>query len=286
MGARQPGAVLGDLPKVCLQGAWLHAITADQCIEIVLNELDAGRGGFLHTMNLDHLRRFVREPDYAARCREANLVTADGMPLVWASRLQRTPLPERVPGSSLIWGLSEAAARRGRSVYLLGGAPGVATKAAGILSARFRGLRVAGVCSPTLETGVNQDDCRRLGQLLASANPDIVYVALGSPKEEELISGVRHSLEASWWIGVGISFSFIAGEVRRAPSWMQRVGLEWLHRLSQEPRLARRYLVDCIPFALTLLMSSLKASPLPARRLSETDQPRRSGVSLSGDERK
>jgi N-acetylglucosaminyldiphosphoundecaprenol N-acetyl-beta-D-mannosaminyltransferase len=89
---------------------------------------------------------------------------------------------------------------------------------------------------------------------LAAAPPDLVYVGLGAPKEELLISNLRPNFPRTWWMGVGISLSFMSGAVRRAPSWMQRTGLEWLHRLAQEPRrLARRYLLEDLPFALRLL---------------------------------
>src|SRR5579862_6103320 len=97
--------VLPGLPTVRLHGVWVHAVTEQQCVDAVFSELENGRGGFLHTMNLDHLRRMVRDPAYAAYCQLATIRTADGMPLVWASRVQRTPLPQRVSGSSLIWTL-------------------------------------------------------------------------------------------------------------------------------------------------------------------------------------
>ena len=263
---RSPCQSPQSLPQIHLQGVWLHAITERQCVDTVFSEIDEGRGGFIHTVNLDHLRRLVRDPEYAACCRAATIRTADGMPLVWAGRLQRTPLPERISGSSLIWSLSEAAARRGRSVFLLGGDPGTATKTAEILSKRYRGLRVAGICAPNLERGADGQKYL-LRQQIVSAEPDIVYVALGSPKQEELIDDLRHSLPACWWIGVGIAFSFVAGEIRRAPQWMQQVGLEWFHRLVQEPRLARRYVIDGIPFGLMLLKTSLEAHLFRQRNL-------------------
>ena len=93
---------------------------------------------------------------------------------------------------------------------------------------------------------------------LTAANPDIVYVALGSPKQEWLIGQLRGYLPRAWWLGIGISFSFLSGQVKRAPQWMQRSGLEWLHRLSQEPRrLAKRYLVHGLPFAASLFTSAI-----------------------------
>ena len=197
----------------------------------MLSELEAGRGGWLLTANLDHLRLCERDPDYLRLCREASLVVADGMPLVWASRLQRTPLPERVAGSDLLGSLSAAAASNGRSVYLLGGAPGVAEAAARVLRARHPSLRLCGIAAP--EPGFERDAAAlaRLRAALRAAQPDIVCLGLPKPKQERLIAELRRELPASWFLGVGIGFSFLAGRVRRAPPWMQERGLEWLHRL-------------------------------------------------------
>jgi N-acetylglucosaminyldiphosphoundecaprenol N-acetyl-beta-D-mannosaminyltransferase len=106
-----------------------------------------------------------------------------------------------------------------------------------------------------------EDDEREMGALtdkLRAAQPDIVYVGLGSPKQERLIARLRPLLPQSWWLGVGISFSFLCGQVRRAPPWMQKLGLEWLHRWIQEPgRLGRRYFLEGLPFAARLFTRAL-----------------------------
>lgn len=244
----------GEVPTVRLHGVRFHALRQRECISLAMKGIAIGRGGWVVTANLDHLRRLTRNDEYARLCRDADLMVADGMPLVWASHLQGTPLPERVAGSDLISSLSMAAAGNGCSVYLLGGDPGTAQAAASTLEREYPGLVVAG--SNSLD-GVFENTSEQLDEvsrLLAEADPDIVYVALGSPKQEKLIASLRHRFPNMWWMGVGISFSFLCGEVRRAPLWMQQAGLEWAHRLLQEPRrLAKRYLLDGIPFALQLL---------------------------------
>ena len=246
-----------DLPQGSLLGIPLHAVTEQQTIEHILAALDAGRGGWVVTPNLDHLRRLRRDAEFRELCMEADLRVADGMPLIWASRLQGTPLPERVAGSALIWSLTAAAASAGRSVYLLGGEPGTADAAATVLARHAPGLRIAGTLCPPV--GFEHDPVRleEMTSELASASPDIIYVALGSPKQERLIQRLRPVVPGAWWLGVGISFSFVAGQVRRAPPWMQRLGLEWVHRLAQEPRrLAHRYLVQGLPFAGQLMVAA------------------------------
>lgn len=248
------------LPTILLQDVRFHSITEADCIGHVLEELGHNRGGMLVTPNLDHLSRCRTDAFYARLIAEADIVVADGMPLVWASRLQRTPLPERVAGSDLISSLSEAAAAQGRSIFLLGGNPGAAERSAQVLTERYPGLRVHGTHCPPLGFDYNPEALAELIEKLTALQPDIVYVGLGSPKQERLIHELREWLPGSWWLGVGYSFSFLAGEGQRAPLWMQRIGLEWMHRLASEPkRLARRYLVDGIPFAMRLLGGSLFA---------------------------
>lgn len=246
-----------ELPLIHLRGIPLHALSEPAAIQYILDALEAGRGGWVITVNLDHLRRLVRDESLRQLYAGADLRVADGMPLVWAAKLQGTPLPQRVAGSSLISTLSARAAQRGRSVYLLGGEPGSAEEAARVLQERYPGTRIAGTSCP--EMGFEKDPIK-LGALIeevCGADPDIVYVGLGSPKQERLIEQLRARLPRAWWLGVGISFSFLSGQVRRAPGWMQRMGLEWLHRLWQEPgRLARRYLVDGLPFAAWLLVGA------------------------------
>ncbi len=245
------------LPAVPLLGVAFHAVTERQCIDHILDELDARRGGTVVTPNLDILRRCTRDVRFSALVAESNLVIADGMPLVWASRIQGTPLPQRVAGSNLISSLSAAAANRNRSVFLLGGSPGTAESAARILQERSPTLRVVGTHCPPMGFETDEAKLDEIIQMIIRAGPDIVFVALGSPKQELLVDRIRGVLPHAWWLGVGASFSFLCGEVKRAPRWMQHSGLEWVHRLFQEPkRLFKRYIVAGIPFAVTLLGSA------------------------------
>jgi N-acetylglucosaminyldiphosphoundecaprenol N-acetyl-beta-D-mannosaminyltransferase len=244
------------LPIIHLDGIRIHAIDEDTCIRHILNELAAGSGGYVVTPNIDHLRRCRQDVSYSVLVSEANLVVADGMPVVWASRLQGTALPQRVAGSDLISSLSAGAARQGRSIFLLGGAQGTADAAADILRQRSPALKIAGTFCPPVGFEKDEAELKKIIAVLKEAQPDIVYVALGSPKQEMLIDRLRGELPQAWWLGVGVSFSFLCGDVKRAPVFMRRIGLEWLHRVMQEPsRLAGRYIVG-IPFAFSLLFRS------------------------------
>lgn len=247
-------------PRISLMGIPIDALDARQAIDHIDAAITRGDGGWVVTPNLDILRRLVTDAEFRGLCASASLLLPDGTPLVWASRLQRTPLRERVAGSDLIWSLSERAALHGWRAFFLGGNPGTAEGAARFLAQKYPGLVIAGTECPPLGFELEPDYMNALARRLAQASPHLVYVALGSPKQERVISalrtGLQGSLSGAWFLGIGISFSFVVGDVRRAPRWMQRLGFEWLHRLLQEPRrLARRYLIDGLPFALRLWSS-------------------------------
>jgi N-acetylglucosaminyldiphosphoundecaprenol N-acetyl-beta-D-mannosaminyltransferase len=245
-------------PRIGLLGIPIDAVMQEQVIAHVIAALAREHGGWVITPNLDQLRLCFREPQLQGMYSRADLVLADGMPLIWASRLQGTPLPERVAGSALIYTLSAAAARAGRTIYLLGGNPCTAEQAAQVLARLYPGLRVAGTHCPPLGFEKDAQQMRSIVDALSAARPDIVFVGLGFPKQEKLIEILRPVLPGAWFLGVGISFSFVSGEIRRAPRWMQRLGLEWMHRLIQEPkRLFGRYLLHDLPFAMRLFGSAI-----------------------------
>jgi exopolysaccharide biosynthesis WecB/TagA/CpsF family protein len=246
------------MPCIRLDGAHIAALTEQATVDEILDATTARRGHWTITANLDHLRRCRQDPVARQLLSAADLVVADGMPLVWASKLAGTSLPERVAGSNMIWTICEHACRRGQSIFLLGGDPGVAQRAADVLGERYAGLEVAGTICPPRGFERDESEVERLVDEVVAAAPRIVFVALGFPKQDLLIRRLRSSLPGSSFVGVGISLSFVAGEVSRAPGWVRRLGFEWLYRLVQEPqRLARRYLVDGIPFLLRLLFAAV-----------------------------
>jgi N-acetylglucosaminyldiphosphoundecaprenol N-acetyl-beta-D-mannosaminyltransferase len=240
--------------RVDLMGIAFDSVTEAGLLERVGSAMRAGRGGHVITPNLDILRQAVRRPDVRGIVERADLVVADGLPLVWASRLRGDPLPGRVAGSDLVWSLPAVATRHGRSLLLVGGNPGDADLAAERLRERHPDLEVAGTVCPPM--GFERDPAQVDAVVAAvdAARPGLVLVGLSFPKQAHLIERLRDAHPDAWYMGVGIAFAFVAGTVPRAPRWMQRSGLEWTHRLAQEPRrLARRYLIDDLPFGLALL---------------------------------
>ena len=245
--------------RMRLMGARFAAVTELDAASAIVDAAVASRGYWIITANLDHLRRYRSEPMARQLIDEADLIVADGTPLIWASRLAGTPLPRRVAGSNMIWSISRSASHRGASVFLLGGNPGAAEQAAQVLSHYFPGLKIAGTLCPPMGFEKEERELDRIQRQVREAAPMIVFVGLPFPKQELLIRRLRQLLPHTSFIGVGISFSFVAGEVSRAPEWTHALGLEWFYRLLQEPRrLVRRYVINGLPFAFVLFASAIR----------------------------
>jgi N-acetylglucosaminyldiphosphoundecaprenol N-acetyl-beta-D-mannosaminyltransferase len=250
--------------RVVLAGVPIDALTQGEVVTHVRRALERGQGGRIATPNVDILRQAAADPAVRADLTAADLVVADGAPLVWAAKLAGTPLPERVAGSDLIWSLSEGLGRDGRSVYVLGGAPGGpecvagSLKAATTLTTAYPGLRIAGHASPRYGFDADPRALRAVCREVIEAKPDLVYVGLGFPRQEHLIARLRPDLPGAWFLGCGAAVNFVAGDVKRAAPAFQRSGLEWLYRLATEPRrLAKRYLRHDAPYAARLLTRSV-----------------------------
>lgn len=236
---------------VVLEGVAFDRLTEAQAVQLVTRAADAGTGGFVLTPNASILRQ-LRSEDNTALAASADLVLADGMPIVWASKISGNALPERVTGASLIWTLSEAAARLGLPVLLIGGAPGVAERGSSVLTEAYPGLS-ASWHFPPFGFEADPTEHEAIVEVLKRSAARIVFVGLGFPKQERLIVWLREHFPHVWFVACGAALTFVAGDLARAPSWMQDHGIEWVHRLINEPRrLARRYLMEDMPFTVAM----------------------------------
>ncbi|MFZ5918247.1 MAG: WecB/TagA/CpsF family glycosyltransferase [Chloroflexota bacterium] len=211
-----------------------------------------GRLRQIATVNADFVVKSFQDPELLDILQHADMLTADGMPLVWGARLLGVPLEGRVTGADMVPALAQRAAQEGWSLYFLGAAPGVAARAGEILQERYPGLEIAGVYSPPLSTIFEMEPA--IVERINASGADVLLVAFGNPKQEKWINMHRTALTCAVAVGVGGSFDFIAGQTKRAPAWMQKSGLEWLYRLLQEPRrLWKRYVVDMAGFGAFFL---------------------------------
>ncbi len=222
----------------------------------VIAQTQVGRGGWLVNPNVDVLRQVAKSEEVAALASSADLVVADGVPVLWAARLLGTPLPGLVAGSDLIWSLSAAADQAGLRVFLLGGAPGVAERASAEMVKRL-GIAPPGYYCPPFGFEREPSEQQRIVDVLREAAPAIVFCGLGFPKQERLMKTLTGQFPSTWFVGTGASIAFVAGEVPRAPDLLRGSGLEWAFRLATEPRrLFKRYIILDGPFALRLLSAA------------------------------
>jgi len=244
---------------VRLMGLPIDPVTQDQAIGRIIDGIAEGRGGVVATPNLDHLRQYADDAEVRELYERADLSLADGMPVVWACQVQGTPVPGRVAGSDLTIALSKAAAENGASLYLLGGSPGIAEDAARTLRSWYPGIDLCGHHCPPFGFERDEMEMARVEAEIARTQPDIVYLALSFPKSLRIALELSERFPQTWFLGIGISLSFISGDVRRAPKWVRSAGLEWVHRLVQEPRrLAGRYLKDGLPFAAKVMLRAAR----------------------------
>jgi N-acetylglucosaminyldiphosphoundecaprenol N-acetyl-beta-D-mannosaminyltransferase len=234
--------------RIRLFGVEIDVLRMSEAVTRLLEwiALDDGVCRYVVTPNVDHAVLLAEHAELRQAYADASLVLADGAPVVVASRLLGRPLPERVAGSDLVPQLFDAAQVRGPlKVFLLGGMPGVADRAAKNIEERWPWVEVVGTASPPI--GFERDPVRNrdLLETIAAARPDLLLVGLGAPKQELWVCQHRHEIAAPAALCIGATIDFLAGERKRAPRWMRRCGLEWLYRALGEPRrLGRRYARD------------------------------------------
>ena len=230
-----------QIPEVlAILEQWLHQ--RDRCRTVAFN----GMHGMMEAR---------RDPAYRAMMNAADLIVPDGMPLVWLGRVRGMALRRRVYGPELMLSLCERTS--GYRHFFFGGAPGVSDQLASALKNKIPGLQVAGTYSPPFRPLTELEDEEVVAEL-NRASPDVVWVGLGTPKQERWMYEHRDRLNAAVLLGVGAAFDFHSGTKKQAPGWMRERGLEWLFRLLQEPRrLGRRYLVYGPKFAFLVAMELL-----------------------------
>ena len=235
--------------RVDIDGLLFDDVTMDEATaRIVELAKMRDRPRFVCTGNLDHLAIAAEDAEFKAAYEAADLVVADGAPVVWLSKLGGTPLKERVAGSDLFWTLGRASAEHGVTLFFLGGVEGAADAAKAELERRYPGTKIIGTYCPPFKTFGTQEEQDKIRDVVQAAKPDILLVAFGAPKQEKWIAKNKDRLGVPIAIGVGGSFEMACGMLKRAPVWMQRVGLEWAYRFAQQPRrLFDRYIVRDVP---------------------------------------
>ena len=233
------------MARIKFLNTYIDNITMEQAIDAAMQLVKEKKNAYVVTPNLDHIVMLENDNLFRDVYANANLILADGKPLIWISKYLKNPIIEKISGSDFFPNVCKKAAEQGYSIFILGAAEGIAAKAAERLMSSYNNLKIVGTYSPPIGFEKNPIETSRVLEMINASNPDILAVALGSPKGEKFIYQNLEKLNVPLSMSIGATIDFIAGKVKRCPKWMSNLGLEWLYRIYKEPkRMWKRYWND------------------------------------------
>lgn len=239
--------------RIDLFGVKIDPITMRETVDTIFGwfSQSASDCKFVITPNVDHIVKVQTDIGLQLAYKQASLVVTDGRPVVWAARFLGVDIPETVPGSDLVPAIFEYAQANKKpiKVFLLGAMPGVAGRAKASISQQWPIVEVVGTLSPDFGFDKSETDSKKICEVVNASGAELLVLGLGAPKQELWVTQYASQISVKAALCVGATIDFLAGEKPRAPIWMRKCGLEWLHRMLSEPkRLAKRYLIDAIVF--------------------------------------
>ena len=235
------------MARIKFMNTEIDNLTMDEALNEIDMLIQQNKNAYVVTPNVDHIVQLERGGELVEVYKNADMIIADGKPLIWISKWYGEPIKEKISGSDLFPLLCVMAAKRDYRMFLLGAAEGVAAKAAENLMKKYQGLNITGTYSPPVGFEKNKNELKKIEEMIRENKPHILIVGLGCPKQELFIFHNKDKLGVPLSLGLGASIDFEAGNVKRAPRWMADHGLEWLFRITQDPkRMEKRYFVDDI----------------------------------------
>ncbi|MDH3974333.1 MAG: WecB/TagA/CpsF family glycosyltransferase [Deltaproteobacteria bacterium] len=238
----------------------INAATLEEAADMVINASKKREKGLVVTPNVDHMVKLDKDSEFMKIYKNALFIFADGMPIVWLSKiLPGMSLPERVTGADLLPKVCEKASNSGLKVMIIGGMIGVAEEASSKLKKKFNNLNIVGTYCPPMGFEKNHEETMRIIGFCNSRKPDIIFFGVGAPKQEKWASSNINQLNDCIILCVGAAIDFAAGNIQRAPKFIQNIGFEWFWRLIKDPRrLWKRYLIQDSWFILMTLRELTK----------------------------
>lgn len=223
----------------------VNNLTLTETADAIAHFIEEKRKAYVVEVNTDVMIKIEEDAYLRQITNEADLVLVDGQPLVWVAKMYKQPVKEKVSGSDLSLELCRRAAEKGHTLFILGGKDGIAEQAKQRLETQYPGLQVVGTCAPPFGFEKDEKELARIREMISAVRPDIVLACLGCPKQEKWIYENYRDIDAGVFLCAGATVDFLAGNVRRAPAWISRIGMEWFYRFLKEPkRLFKRYFVD------------------------------------------
>ncbi len=262
--------MLLELPRANVLGVGIHAINPQSAVEIVRAALASSDKGYICVTGVHGVMEAQKDREFLAILNSAFLVTPDGMPTVWVGRMQGHPGMARVFGPEFMLDVCRASVAWGTRHFLYGGQDGVAMELATTLRQLCPGINIVGTYTPPFRP-LHDDERGRLQRIVADAAPDIIWVGLSTPKQEKFMAEYLPLLRTKLMVGVGAAFDLHTGRIKDCDEWIKRAGLQWLHRLCQEPqRLWKRYLINNPKFlvAMAAQLTGLRTYTIPPQQPS------------------
>ena len=233
------------LNRMRFMNSYIDNVTKEEAIAHIEECINTRKIAHIITPNVDQVIRIESDKYFKEIYENAELLLADGTPLVWISRWYKKPIKEKICGSDLVPDLCKLAAQKGYLIFLLGSAEGVAAKAAENLKKNNPGLRVAGVYSPPYGFEKDKNEIDKINKMLFNSKADMLFVGMGVPKQDIFIYENMNKYQIPMSFSIGATIDFEAGIQKRAPKWVNHIGMEWLYRLAHDPkRMFKRYIID------------------------------------------
>lgn len=251
------------MEKQVLLNTYINNLTMQETVDVIEQMIKVGEKSYVVAINVDVVMKIENDIYLKEIVDNANIVLVDGKPLVWISKLHGKPLKAKVSGSDLVPLICQKSAEKGYSIFIIGGKEGIANQAKYHLEKEFDGIKIVGTYAPPFGFEKNEDELKKINQMISSAHPDLLIVCFGCPKQEKWIYENISKYDAKVSICAGATVDFLAGNVKRAPRWMSEHGLEWFYRFMQEPkRLFKRYFMEDIKIVKLIIKYGRKGKKM------------------------
>lgn len=242
------------MEKQKLLNTYVNNINMDEALHEIDRLIEGGKKNYIVAINVDVVMK-IEEDVYLKKITDnADMVLVDGKPLIWISKLHKTPVKAKISGSDLVPLLCERAANKGYSIFIIGGKEGIAEKAASRLKNQYSDIKIVGTYAPPVGFENDLEELDKINQMISEISPDLLIACFGCPKQEKWIYENYKKYNARVSICAGATVDFLAGNIKRAPKWMSNHGLEWFYRFLQEPkRMFKRYFIDDVKIAKLIL---------------------------------
>lgn len=233
------------MEKQPLLNTYVNNVNMDEAIQAIEDMIASEKKSYIVAINVDVVMKIENDSYLKEITDHADTVLVDGQPLVWISKWHKHPVKAKISGSDLVPLLCEKAAKKGYSMFIIGGKDGIAEKAKCNLENDYPGIKIVGTYAPPFGFEKDEKELTKINEMISNAHPDLLIACFGCPKQEKWIYENYQKYDAKISVCAGATVDFLAGNVNRAPKWMSEHGLEWFYRFTQEPkRMFKRYFVD------------------------------------------